>query len=83
MKKTKKRTTKKRAQIKPEAFSKQLPKRNRDILSLIRAACESYPASQVIEKSYVLSRLWAWFSQIELSPTVHIPVPRFLTYRDP
>jgi hypothetical protein len=36
-----------------------------------------------MEKSYVLSRFWAWFSRIEMSPQLRIPVPRFLTYRDP
>jgi hypothetical protein len=48
-----------------------------------RALCALYPMSQIFENSYVLSRFWAWFSQIELEPHVRIPVPRFLTIRDP
>jgi hypothetical protein len=37
----------------------------------------------LVRNSYVLSRFWAWCSRIQLSPTVRIPVPRFLSYRDP
>ena len=36
-----------------------------------------------VQNSYVLSRFWAWWSRVELYPQVRIPVPRFLTYRDP
>jgi hypothetical protein len=48
-----------------------------------RALSALYPMSRIFENSYVLSRFWAWFSQIELEPNVRIPVPRFLTIRDP
>ncbi len=44
---------------------------------------ELYPMTRVIENSYVLSRFWAWYSKIALSPELRVPVPRFLTYRDP
>lgn len=57
--------------------------RENEILLILRSFYEHYPVSRVIQKSYVLSLFWAWFSQIQLSPRVDIPVPRFLTYRDP
>lgn len=44
---------------------------------------ELYPATRVIENSYVLSRFWAWFSQIQWSPKLRIPLPRAFTRRDP
>jgi hypothetical protein len=50
---------------------------------LANAFHETYPWHQLIKKSYVLSRFWAWFSQIELEPHIRVPVPRFFTYRDP
>lgn len=37
----------------------------------------------LFEKSYVISCIWAWISRIQLSPTVKIPIPRFLSTRDP
>lgn len=45
--------------------------------------CERCSLTPVIQNSYVLSRLWAWFSHIEWGPQLKVPVPRFLTYRDP
>lgn len=45
--------------------------------------CEQYRLSPIIQNSYVLSRFWAWFSRIQVNPKVRIPVPRFLSYRDP
>ncbi len=44
---------------------------------------EAYPLSRMVRKSYVLSRFWAWFSKIEVEPKLKVPVPRFLTVRDP
>lgn len=59
------------------------PKRDRDPLTMTKRFLELYPMNQIIENSYVLSRFWAWFSQVQTTPQLHIPVPRFLTYRDP
>jgi hypothetical protein len=39
--------------------------------------------TELAKNSYVISRFWAWFSKIELEPHVRIPVPRFLSHRDP
>ncbi len=44
---------------------------------------ERYPISSMVQRSYLLSRLWAWCSKVQLRPNVRIPVPRFLTHRDP
>lgn len=44
---------------------------------------ESVSLVPILEKSYVLSRFWAWVSRIEFSPQLRIPVPRYLSYRDP
>lgn len=64
--------------------SKKLPVRQkREALKIAQNLCEHYPMSAVIQNSYVLSRFWAWFSKVQVSPTVHIPVPRCLTIRDP
>jgi hypothetical protein len=57
--------------------------RDRDMILAARNLFASYPVAHLVKKSYVLSRFWAWFSRIELEPEVRIPVPRFLTYRDP
>ena len=57
--------------------------RETDMVLLLRQLNERYPMTRFIEKSYVISRFWAWFSQIEVKPHVRVPVPRFLTYRDP
>jgi hypothetical protein len=57
--------------------------REGDLALAARRLRELYPMSRLVQNSYVLSRFWAWFSQIELHPTVRIPVPRFLTIRDP
>ena len=48
-----------------------------------RSLYELYPMSRLVQNSYVLSRFWAWFSQIQLEPRVRIPLPRILTIRDP
>jgi hypothetical protein len=48
-----------------------------------RSLVEHYPMTRFIRNSYVLSRFWAWLSQIQLKPHLRIPVPRFLTNRDP
>lgn len=39
--------------------------------------------AKLVQNSYVLSRFWAWWSRIEFSPELRVPVPRFLTTRDP
>lgn len=57
--------------------------RESDLILKVRSLSEVYPMHQLVRNSYVLSRFWAWFSQIQLNPKVRIPVPRFLTYRDP
>jgi hypothetical protein len=57
--------------------------RENELVLALRNLNDHYPMTRVIRKSYVLSRFWAWFSQVQLSPRVRIPVPRFLTYRDP
>jgi hypothetical protein len=44
---------------------------------------ESVSLVPILEKSYVLSRFWAWVSRIEFRPQLRIPVPRYLSYRDP
>lgn len=44
---------------------------------------EPWSVTNYFQNSYVVSRFWAWFSRVELSPKVRIPVPRFLTHRDP
>lgn len=49
----------------------------------VRDMCESAQIATLVQNSYVLSRFWAWFSRIQVSPTIRIPVPRLLTYRDP
>lgn len=57
--------------------------RESDLKLLMRQLQELYPMTQIVGKSYVLSRFWAWFTQVQLTPTVRIPVPRFLSQRDP
>jgi hypothetical protein len=66
----------KKASITPAA-------REHELILLLRQLHELYPMTQFIEKSYLVSRFWAWFTQIEVNPQVRIPVPRFLSYRDP
>jgi hypothetical protein len=39
--------------------------------------------AKLVQNSYVLSRFWAWWCRIEFSPELRVPVPRFLTTRDP
>lgn len=43
---------------------------------------EKYPVADLVQKSYVLSRTWAWASRIRVRPKVSIPIPRFLSYRE-
>ena len=50
---------------------------------LLQPLCESLSQSPMVRNSYVLSRFWAWLSKIEWNPELRIPMPRFLTYRDP
>ncbi|MGZ3722053.1 MAG: hypothetical protein ACXVA9_03925 [Bdellovibrionales bacterium] len=57
--------------------------REHDLITAVRNIGDAYPLTRVIQNSYVLSRFWAWFSQIQLEPRVRIPVPRFLSVRDP
>lgn len=44
---------------------------------------DTLPVTWALEKSYVLSMLWAWYSQVRLRPQVRIPIPRMFSYRDP
>jgi hypothetical protein len=44
---------------------------------------DSLPVTWILHKSYVLSMLWAWYSQVRLQPRVSIPIPRLFSYRDP
>jgi hypothetical protein len=39
--------------------------------------------AKLVQNSYVLSRFWAWWCRIEFNPELRVPVPRFLTTRDP
>ena len=71
-----KKPAERRHQVSPVLRENEWSLRARDL-------CELYPMARFIKKSYVLSRFWAWCSQIQLQPRVRIPVPRFLTYRDP
>lgn len=68
------------ARTAPKNVVRKEPERERALEFLL--FCERYSLTPLIQNSYVLSRLWAWFSRIEWSPEVKIPVPRFLSYRD-
>lgn len=57
--------------------------RDTEIKRLLALLEERAPWLSVIERSYILSRFWAWWSKVELQPKVKIPVPRFLSHRDP
>lgn len=46
----------------------------------LRELCEIAP---IVRKSYVLSRFWAWATRVRMKPYVSLPLPRFLTTRDP
>lgn len=48
-----------------------------------KALLEPLSVSDWIRNYYVLSRFWAWVSQIKTKDRLSIPVPRFLTYREP
>lgn len=50
---------------------------------LLGELLELYPPTRIIENSYVLSIFWSWFTQIQWTPKVRIPLPRVLTHRDP
>lgn len=75
-----------RAKARKVAVNKYRPVptvREHEMLLAARNLCEIYPVRRMIQNSYVLSRFWAWFSQIQLEPSLRIPMPRFLTVRDP
>ncbi len=67
----------------PEKRKPPEPPTDADRWASFLTFCESYTWSPILQNSYVLSRLWAWFSRIEISPKVKIPLPRMFTYRDP
>lgn len=78
-----KKTAKKRAGTprKSKTSTHDAPARRENAaLEWLGETCTLVP---ILEKSYVLSRFWAWFSRIEMSPRLRIPVPRFLSVRDP
>jgi hypothetical protein len=62
---------------------KSLSVREKDFLLALWTACECQAIGRIVKNSYVLSRGWSWFSQIQWSPELRVPVPRFLTQRDP
>lgn len=66
---------------KPNAPKPIEPARSRQILT--QEINRFISEAQLVQKSYVLSRFWAWWSRIEFSPELRVPVPRFLTTRDP
>jgi hypothetical protein len=49
----------------------------------IEELCELYQVAPIVRNSYVLSRFWAWFTRIQVNPRVSVPIPRFMTQRDP
>lgn len=67
----------------PQKRFKPLPPPPPDRWLVFLSLCERCTWAEVTKNSYVISRFWAWFSQIQLDPTVKIPIPRFLSYRDP
>gem|GEM_PF-6231877 len=83
MTKTKKSTTKRHPGRPPRQPLKTPPVARRGRLVALRHLCESAQWTPLVQNSYVLSRFWAWCSRIQISPKVSIPVPRFLSYRDP
>lgn len=50
---------------------------------LLQESLEDHSLLPIVRNSYVLSRFWAWWSRVQLKPEVRIPVPRFLSTRDP
>lgn len=67
----------------PSRRSKTLPPPPPDRWMHFLEWVERYSWPEISKNSYVISVFWAWFSRIELEPKVKIPVPRFLSYRDP
>lgn len=69
----------------PAPTARSLPVRRSeiDVGRTIQRVCELYPMTDLIGNSYVLSRFWSWFTHIEFSPKLSVPMPRFFTYRDP
>ena len=81
MKKSTKKPKAAGTQRKSKVKAFEAPKRRESpTLMWLGEACTLVP---ILEKSYVLSRFWAWFSRIEMTPHLRIPVPRFLSVRDP
>lgn len=54
-----------------------------EIKRLLQVLGDQYSISTLAQKSYLLSSFWAWVSQIRLEPHVRVPIPRFLSRRDP
>lgn len=67
----------------PQRRQKSPPPRPPDRWMTFLQLAEQCSWNQVTQNSYVISRFWAWFSRVQLSPQVKIPIPRFLSYRDP
>ncbi|MGE0527322.1 MAG: hypothetical protein AB7P49_09690 [Bdellovibrionales bacterium] len=66
-----------------DADSRVPEKRTIESWLQLHSLCECASIAPLIKNSYVLSRFWAWFSRIEVSPEVRVPVPRFLSRREP
>ncbi len=67
----------------PQRRYKPMPPPQPDRWMMFLYLCEQASWSQVTKNSYVISRFWAWFSRIQIGPTVKIPIPRFMSTRDP
>lgn len=65
------------------AQKKPRKRRENERWNLIHEALSDASLLPIVRNSYVLSRFWAWWSRVQLSPEVRIPVPRFLSTRDP
>lgn len=59
------------------------PLAERDRLLLMAQLADKFTALQIARKSYMISRLWAWASRIKWHPHLRVPVPQYLTHRDP
>lgn len=67
----------------PQKRQKTMPPPPPDRWMQFLQACERCTWNEVAKNSYMISRFWAWFSRIRVQPAVKIPLPRFLSYRDP
>jgi len=67
----------------PQRRQKNLPPPPPERWMLFLQLAEQCSWGQITQNSYMISRFWAWFSRVQIKPTVKIPIPRFLSYRDP